>query len=80
MSQVHNVMDVPVHSSLRGLVFLARRVKRHDLLHWLFRVGVAGVNGPLRRVMEDGSLIAGWNQGGNPSLTRLWKYSPYVRL
>jgi hypothetical protein len=35
--------------------------------------GVAGRNGPLRRVPEDGSLIAGWRQGGNflPQMPRL---------
>ena len=39
--------------------------QRHDLLLWFLGVGVAGGNGPLRRGMEDGSLIAGCNRGGN---------------
>jgi len=39
-----------------------------------------GGNGPLRRVMEDGSLIADWNQGGNSSLKGLWMNSPFIRL
>jgi hypothetical protein len=30
-----------------------------------FGEGVAGRNGPLRRVSEDGSVIAGWRLGGS---------------
>jgi hypothetical protein len=31
----------------------------------VLREGVAGRNGPLGRVPEDGCLMAGWRQGGN---------------
>jgi hypothetical protein len=79
MCPVQNVNDVPVPSSLRGLVFLARRISAMTYCT-CFGVGVAGRKGPLRRVMEDGSPIAGWNQGGHSSLNSLWKSSPYLRL
>ena len=45
--------------------------QRHDLLHWLLGVDVAGGNGRCGGGMEDGSLIACRNRRGNPTRKRL---------
>jgi hypothetical protein len=68
MSPVQCVTDVPVHSSLRRLGFLALRESARDcvallLLH--LGVGVAGGKGPQRGYRKTAVLV-GWRQGETP--------------
>lgn len=59
MSPVHSVTHVPIHSPLSQvcLPLCTRHVADYS-------EGVAGGNGPLRWVTEDGGSFAGSSQGG----------------